>query len=201
MKRFSTPFSLLILSLTLVACVDTTGLTKDIHKGPHPKSNPNGAAIVVEFGDLQCPACRTAHKSIVKPLLDKDGSVIRFEFHHFPLSSIHPFALAAAEASECAGDQGKFWEFVDLDYEQQDKLSKGIFTEWGKTLHLNADLFSRCQRSHIKRPAILDEYAMGEKAGVGGTPTYFVNRQKVESTLPAIEAAVNASIKGTEQRL
>lgn len=189
------------LTLALVACVDTTGLTGDIHKEPHPKSNANGAVIVVEFADLQCPACRAAHELIVKPLLEKKGSVIRYEFHHFPLRSIHRFALDAAEAAECAGDQKKFWEYVDLVYTEQDALGKNALIDWSQKLKLDEDLFYRCTRSHIKRDAILAEYETGQKAGVTGTPTFFVNGQRVESTVEAITAAIDASLKGTQQRL
>ena len=188
-------------SLLLAACVDTTGLTATLTHQPHPKSNPNGAVIVSEFADLQCPACRTAHETILKPILEKYGSQIRYEFHHFPLRSIHRYAIDAAEAAECAGDQGKFWEFVDLDYTQQDKLTKSMLSTWAERLKLNMDPFSRCVKSHIKRDAILEEFAAGQKAGVSGTPTFFVGGTRVESSAAAIGAAIEEKIKGAEMRL
>lgn len=191
----------LILTLTLAACVDTTGLTGTLTRVPHPKSNPNGAVIVVEFADLQCPACRSAHEAIVQPLLEEKGSQIRYEFHHFPLRSLHRFALDAAEAAECAGDQGKFWEFVDMDYTHQDKLNKSTLTKWAEELKLDRELFGRCTASHIKRDAIMEEYAAGQEAGVRGTPTFFVGGERSESDLQVIRAAIEQKIKSTEERL
>lgn len=189
------------MTLFLAACVDTTGLTGTLTKQPHPKSSPNGAAIVTEFSDLQCPACRTANVAIVQPLLQKRGAQIRFEFHHFPLRSIHRFALDAAQAAECAGDQGKFWEFIDLDYAEQDQLSKSMLHTWAERLSLDTELFDRCLKSGIKRDAILEEYAAGQDAGVGGTPTFFVNGTRVDSNIEAIEKAIDAAIGGAAKRM
>ncbi len=109
------------LTLSLAACgTDTTGLSADSSRGP--AGNPNSAVTVTEFGDLQCPACRSAHTLLEKPLIEKYGSQVRFDFLHFPLQTIHPYALKLAEASECAADQEKFWEFLDVAYERQSEL-------------------------------------------------------------------------------
>ena len=189
-------------SLFLVACVDTTGLTHEIHKNPSPQSNPNGAVIVSEFGDLQCPSCKTAHEAVTKPLLQKYGSVVRFEFHHYPLRSIHRYALDAAEAAECAGDQGKFWEFLDLNYAEQEKLSSSsIFDTWAEKLKLDIPLFDRCRASHFKRAAIMAEYDAGEQGGVKGTPTYFVNGVLTPATVGELGKAIEAIIKGQQKML
>jgi len=190
-KRLLPLFAVLALS----ACVDTTGLSGDTSRTPHPGSNPNAAVVVQEWADLQCPACRSAHEIIVKPLMETQGSRIRYEFKQFPLVSIHRYALDAAEASECAADQGKFWEFIDLDYTEQEKLTKDIFEDWGKTIGIaDIALFNRCIDSHIKRDMILDEYEAGRALGVQGTPTFFVNGQKVDSTLEAITTAIDTAI-------
>lgn len=201
MKRFATAGLALALTLALVSCVDTTGLTGDIHKDPHPLSNPSGAVIVSEFADLQCPACRTAHESVTKPLLDRYGSVVRFELHHFPLRSIHRYALDAAEAAECSGDQGKFWEFVDLVYLQQDKLSSSQLTTWAEELKLDIPLFTRCTKSHIKREAILAEYTVAEQGGVRGTPTFFVNGKQTPATVTDLGKEIDAVISGQKKML
>ncbi|MBI5155857.1 thioredoxin domain-containing protein [Candidatus Peregrinibacteria bacterium] len=201
MKRFTFPVLTLALTLALTACVDTTGLTGDIHKDPHPKSNPNGAVIVSEFADLQCPACRAAHETVTLPLLAQYGSVVRFEFHHFPLRSIHRYALAAAEAAECSGDQGKFWEFVDQVYAQQDKLSTAQLAAWAEDLKLDIPLFTRCTKSHIKREAILAEYTAAEQGGVRGTPTFFVNGKQTPATVDDLGKAIEAIVKGQQKML
>lgn len=179
-------------ALLLAACVDTTGISPESSK--KPKGSASAAVTVTEFGDLQCPACKAAHSSIVKPLSEAFESQISIEFRQFPLRSIHPYAFEAAQASECAADQGKFWEFLDINYEHQDDLSKRPFEEWAASLKLDADLFHRCLASGIKGKAVLEEYAEGEKLGVAGTPSFFVNGIRVQSnTLEAIVAAISAA--------
>ena len=148
--------STLALTFALAACVDTTGISAESSRPAI--GNPNSSVVVAEFADLQCPACRAAHSSIIKPMLEKYGNQIRYEFHHFPLRSAHRYAVDLAEAAECAADQGKFKEFMDLDYEKQPELKKGTIEEWAKSLGLDMDLFGRCTASHIKRDLILKEY-------------------------------------------
>ncbi len=179
-------------TLLLAACVDTTGISATLSRPP--KGNANAMVRVQEFADLECPACMAAHSGINKPITEKYGQSIRFDFVHFPLRNIHRFALDLAEASECAADQGKFWEFIDIAYQKQPELKKGVISDWATALQLDMDLFDRCTKSHIKRDAILAEYDMGVKAGVQGTPTYFVNGQRVASTTDDLVKAIDAAL-------
>lgn len=180
--------------LALVACVDTTGLSATIHQDVHPDTAQNALVTVTEYADLQCPACRSAHASLTKPLIEKYGTRIGYDYRHFPLSSIHRFAMEAAEASECAADQGKFWEFVDHDYEHQEDLSSDTLRDWAKDLGLDVDLFDRCVSSHIKRKAIQASYDEGSAKGVQGTPTYFVNGQQTTATMEELSKAIDAAL-------
>lgn len=190
--------SALVLCALLVACVDTTGLSKESAKVP--RGNANGI-LVEEFGDLQCPACQAAHTALNEPLLQKYGNQIRFEFKQFPLQSIHRYALQAALASECAADQGKFWEYVDTVYENQKELSARSLKGWAAMLALDTDLFNRCLDSEIKEDAVIADYEDGKDRGVSGTPTYFVNGVKVKTGLAEISAAIEAALAGAMQRL
>lgn len=195
-------FLALACTLALAACgADTTGLSPDLSNQPHPSTSANAAVTVTEYADLQCPACRAAHTVIVKPLIDKYGTQIRYEFKHMPLSSIHRFAVEAAEAAECAADQGKFWEFVDIDFERQDMLSRAALKQWGAELELDTALFDRCVDSHVKRDAVIASYEEGRELGVTGTPTFFVNGERVESDLEAISAAIDEAVGTAGQRL
>lgn len=178
----------------LAACVDTTGLSSAIHTDVHPDTSENALVTVTEYADLQCPACRAAHASLVQPLVAKYGTQIRYDFRHFPLSSIHRYAMEAAEASECANDQGKFWEFVDLAYEKQSDLTSEAMREWGSDLGLDAELFGRCIDSHVKRKAIQASYDEGRAKGVQGTPTFFVNGQQTQSNLAGLSDAIDAAL-------
>ncbi len=162
-------------------------------RGPHPASNPAAPVVVVEYADLQCPSCRTAHANIVEPLLEQYGTSIRYEFRHFPLRSLHPQALDAAEASECAADQGKFWEYADLAFSKQQEMSREALRVWAAEISLEASRFDECLASESKRALVLSEYEEGRKKGVLGTPTFFVNGKKVEGKLLAIQKAIEAA--------
>ena len=190
------------LSIALVACgKDTTGLSASSKRMANPKTDPNAAVQVVEFGDLQCPACKSAYQGIVTPLIEKYGKKIRFDFLHFPLQTLHQYALKAAEASECAADQGKFWEFLDTDYVNQEKLNTDMLSQWAKDLGLDTNLFGRCLSSGIKKDEILAEYKKGQGVGVNGTPTFFVNGKKVDAGLAELSAAIDASLANPGQKL
>ena len=169
-------------------------------RGPHPTSNPGAPVVVLEYADLQCPSCRAAHTNIVEPLLGQYGRRIRYEFRHFPLRSLHPEALAAAEAAECAADQGKFWEYVDLAFREQKELSREKLLVWAAELSLDTSRFEPCLTSESKRALVLSEYEEGRAEGVLGTPTFFVNGKKVESKLGAIQKAIEAAQGSVGQR-
>jgi len=194
----------LLLSISLVAltaCVDTTGLSAETSKTVHPQTNANAAVSVVEYGDLQCPSCKSALTLVTEPMIAQYGSQIAFEFRQFPLASIHPFAMEAAEASECAADQGKFWDFLDLNYENQEQLSSSAIENWGEQIGLDMDLFNRCRSSNIKRKVIQAEYDAGTKLGVRGTPTYFVNGVVVPATIADIGKAIQDAVGSAGSRL
>ena len=194
MKRLS--FLALALPVLLVAC--STGDTATTRT---PKGNPSAKVLVEEFADLQCPACRSAHTLVTTPLLAQYGEKIRFEFKHFPLRSVHRFALDAAEMSECAADQGKFWEFVDKAYEKQEDLSEDALAEWASEIGIDADAAGTCLKSHRKRGIVLGDYEIGRSRNVAGTPTYFVNGVLVQTGLETLGAAIDAALSGPSMPL
>ncbi len=190
----------LLASLSLV-CLLSACSTGGATSSRPPQGNPNATVLVEEFADFQCPACRTAHATVSKPIVAKYGSSIRFEFKHFPLRSIHRFALDAAEMSECAADQGKFWEFTDLAYEHQEDLSIETLMEWAESLGLDTDRAERCYKSHDKRSIVLADYKEGRDRGVQGTPTFFVNGQQVQTGVDTLSAAIDQALKGSTMPL
>lgn len=191
--------SLAIFTLLLTGCVDTTGLSETSSKTP--KGNPQSVVMVMEFADLECPACKSANTLVVKPLLEKYGNQIRYDFKHFPLRSIHRYTMDLSEAAECAADQGKFWEYVDLAFEKQIELTKGSAAEWGSMLVADQDAFSRCTSSHIKKTTVMADYDEGIALGVKGTPTFYVNGTQTPATVEDLSAAIDALLKGAQQRL
>lgn len=186
-----------VLLLSLSACgVDTTGLSAASSR--QPKGSASASVTVTEFGDLQCPACKSAHELLTKTLLAKYGSRIRFEFKHFPLYTIHAYAMEAAQAAECAADQGKFWEFLDTSYENQANLSSTALRTWADALLLDHDLFDRCVGSGIKKGAVQADIAVGEALKVNSTPSYFVNGKRIViKELTDLGAAVEAALQQT----
>ncbi len=191
--------TLLSIAFLLTACgVDTTGLSPESSRTA--KGAETALVTVTEFGDFQCPACKTAHELLTKPILTQYDRKIRFVFKHFPLQTIHAYALEASEAAECAADQGKFWEFVDITYEKQESLKSAALRDWATELKLDVPLFDRCVRSRIKRKTVLADAAEGEKKGVNSTPTYFVNDIRVTgNTIQALSSAIDAALASAKQ--
>ncbi len=191
------PASAFFFCILLSACgVDTTGLSATSTRPV--KGSESASVTVTEYADFQCPACASAYTLINKPLEEKYAGKVRFEFRHFPLRAIHAYAYEAALASECAADQGKFWEFVEMNYVNQKDLSSETLRAWGTALGLDADLYDRCIRSKIKDDVVMSDVEEGEKMGVEGTPSYFVNGQRITSSLEAIGAAIDEVLSKTE---
>ncbi len=185
-RRSSIFLSLSLLALAACTPVPTKPGTT------HVRGNPNATIVVVEYGDLQCPACKTAHTIINAPLMAKYGNAIAFQFVHFPLKASHQYAYEAAQASECAGDQGKFWEFVDYTYENQKDLSSAALKTWAKALGLNSTQFDACVSSGDKADIVSQDMAYGRSLGVDSTPTYFVNGKHVDrNSLEALSAQID----------
>jgi protein-disulfide isomerase len=185
---------LLVALLLLLGCASAGGKVVLSSRGPHPASTPAARVLVQEYADLQCPSCRAAHANVVAPLLERHGARIRYELRHFPLRSLHPLALQAAEAAECAADQGKFWEYVDLAFARQQEMSREKLVAWAGELSLDVSGFEQCLTSEAKRALVLAEYEEGRRRGVEGTPTFLVNGEKVEGKLLALERAIEAAL-------
>lgn len=191
-----------ITCVLLAACTQTIPDDISTELSSSPKGNANSPILVQEFADLQCPACRSAHTSVKEPLLAQYGSQIQFEFVHFPLRQIHRYALPAAMAAECAADQGRFWEYIDHVFENQDTLTGNMLDEYAVAVGVpDMDLFNRCVESEAKREGVLANYEQGRKAEVTGTPTFFVNGVKVNSSLAALSAAIDAEISKIDAQL
>ncbi len=189
--------SLIALSLLLGAC----GTPGDTVSSRTPKGDPQAPVTVTEYADLQCPACGSAYPLITTPLIEQYGNRIRYDFMHFPLRSLHRYALDAAEAAECAADQGKFWEYIDLVYTNQKDLDNEHLLTWAEDLKLDMTTLKSCTASHRKRDVILAEYDEGRAKGVQGTPTFFVNGKQVEATLTALKEAIDSALGQMQQQL
>jgi predicted DsbA family dithiol-disulfide isomerase len=152
-----------------------------------PARGPENARItIIEFSDFECPFCKRAD-AVVKQVLAKYPNDVRVVYRHLPLVSIHPRAQPAAEASSCAGDQGKFWEFHDKLFENQKALQEEDLLGYATELGLDTDAFQACISSGTHRATVTSDAAAAEGAGVTGTPAFFVNGVLLTGAQPAEE--------------
>lgn len=142
--------------------------------------NPDATVKLVEFSDLQCPACKAAHP-FVEQIKKEFGDKISFQYYHFPLRAAHPYAQKAAEAVECANDQGKFWEYIDAAFAQSPNLQNSNLKIIASQLGLDKESFDACLGSGAKRKAVEGDLRLGGVKDVQGTPTFFINNRKVEN--------------------
>lgn len=149
----------------------------------HIRGDKNAEITLIEFSDFQCPFCKR-HLPTINQLLSQYEGKIRFVYRHFPLSSIHPFAQKAAEASECAGDQGKFWEYHDTLFDNQSALDTASLKSYAGNLGLNQSQFDNCLDSDKYASLVNKHLQEGQAAGVSGTPGTFVNDQLVKGAYP-----------------
>jgi len=138
------------------------------------KGDPQAPVTIVEFSDFQCPFCKQT-EPVLNSLLDKYNGRVKLAYMDFPLREIHPHAESAAEASRCAAEQGKFWEFHDSLFADASKLDNPDLIERARTLGLRDEPFRACLASGKFKASVDADREAGIKAGVGGTPGFFIN--------------------------
>lgn len=163
------------------------------------RGDANAKAVLVEYSDLQCPACRYYY-GMLKQLEKEEGGKVQIVYRHFPLQQ-HQFAKVAAIAAEAAGKQGKFWEMHDLLFERQDEWSKSenigqSLVEYATQLGLNIGQFQTDEQSPELADKIAKSIAEGTAQKLQGTPTFFLNGKRAEfrsyeDMKTAVEKAIN----------
>lgn len=155
------------------------------------RGNPKAPVMIVEFADFQCPYCQA-----VEPTLDavyaKHKDQVAIAFRDLPLIQIHPFAQGAAEAARCAGEQGKFWEYHDLLFKDRRLDSNGLLNE-ARSLKLDDKQFQSCLTSAKYKTQIQADAQDGMRAGVNGTPGFFINGAYFDGNQP--EATFDKAIQ------
>lgn len=164
----------------------------------HVTGNPQSSVTVVEFGDFECPVCgqeETAVEQIRKQFADR----IRFVFRQFPIPSLHPQAEQAAEASECAADQGKFWEMHDQLYANREDLSVPSLKRDAAAIGLDQQRFNQCLESGATAARVQRDRDDGHALHVRATPTFFVGDRMMEGPVPAqLAAAIDHALTSRE---
>jgi protein-disulfide isomerase len=145
----------------------TSSTAVDLNR--HVYGDPAATRIVVEYGDFECPYCRKA-APVLRTLIDSSAGQVRLVFRHFPLFTVHPFALTAALAAEASGPQ--FWAMHDLLFAHQDRLADDDLDRYGAELGLTDVTGSPAQQF---KAAVKSDYRSGLELGVRGTPTLFID--------------------------
>ncbi len=144
-----------------------------------PAIGPDTAKVtIIEAGCFVCPYTKQAVPTM-QQIISYYGDRIRFVYKDFPLSSSHSGAQEAAEASHCAREQGEYWEYFDLLFDNQGKTSNDDLIGYASQLNLDTAQFSECLSTHKYKAKVDADFAEGFKIGIYGTPTFFINEQVV----------------------
>ncbi|MGH3408533.1 MAG: Na+/H+ antiporter NhaA [Streptosporangiaceae bacterium] len=159
----------------------------------HVRGPEKSPVTVVEYGDFECPYCGEA-EPVIRELLADYGDV-HYVWRHLPLTDVHPHAQLAAEGSEAAARQGKFWEMHDLLLEHQGALTARDLRDYAAELGLNGDKFSDDLRHHKGANKIASDEDSADLSGVSGTPTFFINGMRHHGAydIANLSAAVRAA--------
>jgi Na+/H+ antiporter NhaA len=174
---------------------DLLDLAEDVDEERDHIRGPSDAIVtLVEYGDFECPYCGRA-ESTIRQLLTEFGQDVRYVWRHLPLNDVHAHAQLAAEASEAAAAQGRFWEYYDSLFEDQSHLTVRDLIARSERLGLDVERVTKDVREHRYAGRIADDVASADESGVSGTPTFFINGRRhqgpydIESLTAAVRAA------------
>ena len=160
--------------------------------------SPAAPVTLLEYGDYECPYCAMA-RPVLEGLVAEMPDTVRLVFRHFPVTTVHPHALMAAEAAEAAGAQGRFWKMHDMIFAHQPRLSYETLRACAVAIRLDLARFDLEMEAHTYLPEVRHDFRRGVQDGVNGTPTIFINRLRYdgprdrESMLAAIAAVLKAA--------
>jgi protein-disulfide isomerase len=171
-------------------------LSEPVSAMDHVRGPEHAQVTLVEYGDFECPNCKQAAPAI-KLLLERFAEQVRFAFRHFPLEEVHPHALMAAQAAECAGGQGQFWPMHDLLFENQLHLKLNQLHGYAERLPIDMARYTAEMDDQVYLQRIREHQRSGRDSGVRGTPTFFVNGRihDVSFGLHSLFDAVQALLK------
>ena len=154
-----------------------SGSSLSITPRDHVSGPPTAAVTLLEYGDFECPHCGRAYPLIEAARLEL-GDSLRFVFRHYPINVQHDHAMQAAEASEAAAAQGRFWEMHRLLFTHQDALDRESLLRYAAEAGLDPARVAGELDARLHRERVLEDVESGEENGVIWTPTFFVNGQR-----------------------
>ena len=170
-------------------------LADPVTSDDHVQGEPDAAVTLVQYGDYECPYTRMSRHSVHELQREFVGT-LRFVFRHFPLEEIHPHARAAAAAAEASAGQIDFWTMHEYLFEHQKALEETDLQGYAREFGLDTAQFERDRASPETAARIDRDLDSGERSGVGGTPTFYLNGVRhdggydLESLRPAIVASM-----------
>jgi protein-disulfide isomerase len=151
-----------------------TRLAVPVSERDHSQGPATATIILVQYGDYECPYTRQS-TTIVRAIQQQLGNQFRFVFRNFPLTEIHPHALHAALAAEAAAMQGMFWEMHDYIFHHQHTLEDSDLAHFAEAVGLDMQQYARALADQRSLARIEEDVEGGERSGVQGTPTFFIN--------------------------
>lgn len=152
------------------------------------KGAEDAKVTIVEFSEYQCPYCKRYVDEAYKQIMADYGDQIRYIFRDYPLP-FHQHAQITAEATRCAGEQNMYWKYHDLLFEKADEWVsqteiKDVLIGYSSQLGLNESQFRECLTSAKYTQSVKDDFALGQKMGVNGTPSFFINGRQLVGAQP-----------------
>ncbi len=173
-------------------------LVVPVSERDHSQGSATAAITLVQYGDYECPYTRQS-TTIVRAIQQQLGDTLRFVFRNFPLTEIHPHALHAALAAEAAAAQGKFWQMHDYIFHHQHTLEDSDLEQFAEAVGLDRQQYAHALAEQRSLARIEEDVESGERSGVQGTPTFFINgvlyrgSWEHDALLAALQAASRTS--------
>jgi protein-disulfide isomerase len=178
--------------------VTPTGSPGRTVEGVHAKGPEDAKVTIIEYSDFQCPYCARFYNDAYQQILANYPNDVKIIFKDFPLS-FHAQATPAAEAAECAGAQGKYWEYHDVLFEKQDEwasVGRASYDKYAEELGLDMETWANCVNNREFRENVQADFLEGQQKGVRGTPAFFINDKLVSGAQPfaVFQAEIDAAL-------
>lgn len=148
----------------------------DVSEDGNPSIGPADAPItIIEFSDYQCPFCTKWHDEVFVRLIKEYPDTVRIVYRDFPLNSIHPAATAAAEAANCANEQGNYWDYHSALFSEKYGLEREGFIKYAQDINLDVPAFTQCFDERRYAAEVQADYEYAAQLGIRSTPTFFLN--------------------------
>ena len=175
----------LLWGRTTAVVADTTGVQRvSVSTEGEPSIGPDDAPVtIVEFSDYQCPYCQTWYTQTYSQIMSSYPNQIRFVYRDLPLP-MHPEAVPAAEAADCAGEQGAYWKYHDALFSGKYSLGRTAYEHIASDLGLDKTAFTTCLDDHRYTAEIQSDAADAAALGLNGTPSFVINGRILVGALP-----------------